>query len=84
MAGTRSGKSIKFAYSDSDDDTEYDHGDPEVHFDLSFDKLNLGPKKKLLVLSLNGVLIHRTHIADKSKIPKSRRPDGRFGNHLGR
>ncbi|KAH7512095.1 hypothetical protein FEM48_Zijuj12G0054100 [Ziziphus jujuba var. spinosa] len=82
MAGTSFEKSIKFASSQSDDDTDYDHGDPEIDFDLSLERLNLGPKKKLLILSLHGFLIHSTHKANKSKLPKSRLPDGRFGNQL--
>ncbi|KAJ8420961.1 hypothetical protein Cgig2_012931 [Carnegiea gigantea] len=46
----------------------------------ALEKLNLGPKKQnkklLLILSLNGFLIHRAHRADSAKIPRNRRPDG--------
>ncbi|GAU16012.1 hypothetical protein TSUD_338830 [Trifolium subterraneum] len=45
----------------------------ESSLSLSLEKLNLGPKKKkLLVMNLNGFLLHRVHVLDKEALPKSR------------
>ncbi|GAV73803.1 NIF domain-containing protein [Cephalotus follicularis] len=60
---------------DSDEDTGIDLG-------LLLKKMNIGPKKKLLVLSLNGLLVHRDFCRDFARIPKNRTFDGRYGNHL--
>lgn len=50
---------------------------------LSLEKLNLGPRKKLLVLSLGGLLCHRVHRDEASKIPKYRYPDATYGSFMG-
>lgn len=61
-----------------------DFEDAEDDFGLSLEKLNLGPRKKLLVISPNGVLLHRAHLANKSSIPNARKPDAIYGGHLGK
>ncbi|CAK9320138.1 unnamed protein product [Citrullus colocynthis] len=48
---------------------------------LSLEKLNLGPKKKLLIMGLGGFLCHRVcRRKGSSKIPKHRRPDASLGS----
>ncbi|EXC33911.1 hypothetical protein L484_012801 [Morus notabilis] len=49
---------------------------------FSLEKLNLGPKKKLLVLGFGGFLCHRVFRYDQPKIPTFRRPDAAYGNNL--
>jgi hypothetical protein len=45
----------------------------EQESSLSLEKLNLvEPKKKLLVINLNGFLVHKVHVSDKEALPKSR------------
>lgn len=51
---------------------------------LSLEKLNLGPRKKLIVLGLGGLLCQRIYRNNTSEIPTSRRPDAAYGNNLGR
>ncbi|GAB2303389.1 hypothetical protein Dimus_037380 [Dionaea muscipula] len=58
----------------SDDDEGKDLG-------LPLEKLNLGPRKKLVILALNGFLVYRTH-RYRGKIPRNRMHDGLFDNHL--
>ncbi|XP_027349188.1 uncharacterized protein LOC113860857 [Abrus precatorius] len=56
--------------------------DSETELDLPLEKLNLGPRKKLLVMNLNGLLLYRVNRRNKQEIPKSPRADGRYGNFL--
>ncbi|XP_076949979.1 putative FCP1 homology domain-containing protein C1271.03c [Bidens hawaiensis] len=49
---------------------------------ISLDRLNLGPKKKLLVIPLRGILVHRAHCSRPETIPRNRRPDFSYGNFL--
>ncbi|KAM5559612.1 hypothetical protein ABKV19_020996 [Rosa sericea] len=49
---------------------------------LSLEKLNLQPRKKLLVLSLNGLLLYRVYRKNKAKFPTTRDPDARFASQL--
>ncbi|WJX79422.1 hypothetical protein P8452_62542 [Trifolium repens] len=46
----------------------------EQESSLSLEKLNLvePKKKKLLVMNLNGFLVHKVHVSDKEALPKSR------------
>lgn len=53
--------------SESESKNEKDSGND---FGLSLEKLSLGPRKKLLVMNLSGLLLHR--------------PDVVFGKHLGK
>ncbi|KAK1589302.1 hypothetical protein Q3G72_032536 [Acer saccharum] len=48
---------------------------------LSLMNLNLGPKKKLLVLSLGGLLCHRVFHKEKTTVPIRRKPDAVIGNY---
>lgn len=76
-------KSLKFTCSGGGKDS--DEGESsEIDYGLSLKKLFVvGPKKKLLVLSLNGVLISRIHLTDRCEVPRSHKPDGRYGKRLG-
>ncbi|PQP98153.1 uncharacterized protein Pyn_04067 [Prunus yedoensis var. nudiflora] len=47
---------------------------------LPLEKLNLGPRKKLLVLSLGGLLCHRVHRYERAKIPSFRYVDASYGS----
>lgn len=67
-------------FSDSEDDDYDDVQESETELDLCLEKLNLGPKKKLLVLNLNGLLLHRVNRRDMKGIPKSRRANGIYRN----
>ncbi|KAK2981519.1 hypothetical protein RJ640_030981 [Escallonia rubra] len=70
-------KSVVFDDSSDDDkDTGSDLG-------LPLEKLNLGPKKKLLVLDLGGFLLDRVHKRDKATIPRNCQRDLAYGNFLG-
>lgn len=50
---------------------------------LSLEKLPLKPRKKLLVLGLNGLLLYRVYRFNKAGFPTTRNPDGRYACHLG-
>ncbi|KAK4348419.1 hypothetical protein RND71_031174 [Anisodus tanguticus] len=67
----------------SDNDTTSDYEDEkntaEKELDLTLEKLNLGPKKKLLVLNLGGLLVHRVHRRDMFNV-QSYEPDLICGN----
>ncbi|KAE9590879.1 hypothetical protein Lal_00023351 [Lupinus albus] len=65
-------------YSDSEDDYVDAKGKEILGFSL--EKLNLGPRKKLLVLNLNGFLVNRIHHTKVNEIPKSRSPDAVYRN----
>ncbi|KAK1426032.1 hypothetical protein QVD17_14699 [Tagetes erecta] len=49
---------------------------------ISLDRLNIVPKKKLLVIPLRGILVHRAHRSWPETMPKDRRPDFWSGNFL--
>lgn len=49
----------------------------------SIEKLNLVPKKKLLVLPLSGIIVHRAHLSRPDTFLKNRSPDFSYGNFLG-
>ncbi|KAD5803112.1 hypothetical protein E3N88_14472 [Mikania micrantha] len=70
--------------SDRISDEEDDDDDKETGTDLglSMDKLNLGPKKKLLVLPIGGFLVHRAHRRRPNTIPRNRKPDFCSGNFM--
>lgn len=57
----------------------------ETGTDLGFslDILSLGPKKKLLVIPLGGLIVHRAHVRDRATLPKNRRPDLTYGKFKG-
>ncbi|KAG2406140.1 uncharacterized protein HKW66_Vig0053960 [Vigna angularis] len=62
---------------------EHEKQDSVTELKLPFEKLNLGPRKKLLVMNLNGLLMHRVHRRDLCKVSMSRSPDGVYGSFLG-
>ena len=72
---------LKLAYDSYSDDDEEDSRD----CGLSLERLSLGQrKKKLLVLSLGGMLCHRVYRYDKSSVPKFRVPDTSYGSMFGK
>lgn len=70
-------KNVSVSNESSDDEEEK----TDVSLDISLEKLNLGPKKKLLVIALGGLLVHRQHV--REKIPPNIRPDVYHGNFRG-
>ncbi|CAM8913682.1 unnamed protein product [Rhodiola kirilowii] len=71
------------------DDDESDHEEKNESSELAVRlekllRLSLGKKKKkkLLVLSLGGLLFHRVYRYNADKIPKRRSPDTRYGSFL--
>ncbi|KAK9290744.1 hypothetical protein L1049_008920 [Liquidambar formosana] len=63
------------------DDSE-DEEDAGNDCGLSLEKLNLGPRKKLLVLCLGGLLVHRVYRYDYTTIPQHRLSDAAYGSFL--
>jgi len=55
----------------------------EEEFDVGLEKLNLGARKKLVVMNLNGLLLHRTNRGSKEQIITSRPADWKSRNYLG-
>ncbi|XP_022143931.1 uncharacterized protein LOC111013724 [Momordica charantia] len=79
MAETSS-KNKALLSGEEEEDERGDEGE-ELHLELSLQKLNLGPKKKLLILGLGGFLCHRVFRYDRSKFPKRRTcPDASYGS----
>ncbi|KAJ7976043.1 NLI interacting factor-like phosphatase [Quillaja saponaria] len=79
MAGKEKNKAVCVSESDQEE--------VEISSGLSLERLNLRstattPKKKLLVLSLGGLLCHRVYRYKKCDIPKFRHPDARYGSYL--
>ncbi|KAL6585434.1 hypothetical protein OROMI_002078 [Orobanche minor] len=83
MARKSTESKLKLAVSDEsseeDDDGKEDSGEDDIG--LSLGQLNLGPKKKLLVLCLGGLLVHRVHVRDKHTV-RGLRPDVVYGKFL--
>ncbi|CAI0408145.1 unnamed protein product [Linum tenue] len=65
----------------SDDSEAEDQGGDLPDELLSLGKLSLGPKKKLLVISLGGLLCHKVfkYRENKIRIPRNRQPDADVG-----
>ncbi|CAN8287428.1 unnamed protein product [Cochlearia groenlandica] len=87
MAEEKRKKIIVSSSEDSDD--EYTNKDSSDRTELSsiLENLSLGPNKKkddkkLLVLSLSGLLLHRVHVKNMRKKPKNRTPDASCGPNL--
>ncbi|XP_070037219.1 uncharacterized protein [Nicotiana tomentosiformis] len=73
---------LKSVVSDSDSsDNENETKDTGKNLDLPLEKLNLGPKKKLLVLNLGGLLVDRVHRRNESAVRRYT-PDLVHGNFL--
>ncbi|XP_021986038.1 uncharacterized protein LOC110882280 [Helianthus annuus] len=64
--------------------SEDEHNEKQTGSDLSIsmDKLNLGLKKKLIVLPITGFLVHRAFRFRQNAIPKNRMPDFCSGNFM--
>lgn len=74
-------KKILVASASDDESSDYED-DSEPETDLGLDKLSLGPKKKLLILCLGGLLVSRVHLKDKATV-RGIRPDVVYGKFLG-
>ncbi|KAG9136011.1 hypothetical protein Leryth_015864 [Lithospermum erythrorhizon] len=74
-------KNVVSYYDCSDDDDNYYYSDSENEVDISLDKLNLGAKKKLLVLPLGGFLVHRVHVRNEASV-RGYKPDYVHGKFL--
>ncbi|XP_014495016.1 uncharacterized protein LOC106756932 [Vigna radiata var. radiata] len=61
---------------------EHEKQDSATELTLPLEKLNLGPRKKLLVMNLNGLLMYRVHLRDLWKVSKSRSRDRVYGSFL--
>lgn len=84
MAGKVQAMKLKGVVLDDSSDDERDNAAAGDLGDLSLEKLNLGPKKKLLVLCLGGLLVDRVHKRHSASV-KGRRPDlvsGKFQGTL--
>ncbi|KAI7754181.1 hypothetical protein M8C21_012599 [Ambrosia artemisiifolia] len=69
------------------DHTEEEEKDEKDDVGLSLDRVNIclekkKMKKKLLVIPLRGIFVHRAHRSWPETIPRNRRPDFRYGNFL--
>lgn len=86
MAEEKDSKKSTIALDDNDvDEYSCNQDTEETELSLILDKLSLEPKeeKKLLVLSLSGLLLHRVHKKNVRKAPKNRSPDASCGPNLG-
>lgn len=83
MAGNKQNLKYKNVFSgDGKGRKEGKEEDIGNYLGRSLEKLNLGsgPRKKLLVLSLNGLIIYKVHQDNDELIPKNRRPDAQYLN----
>ncbi|CAK9138393.1 unnamed protein product [Ilex paraguariensis] len=71
---------LKNVVSDDSSEDEKDSGNDDLG--LTLEKLNLGPRKKLLVLNLGGLLVHRLHRREEYSVRKHGHPDFVSGNFL--
>ncbi|CAH1442078.1 unnamed protein product [Lactuca virosa] len=60
---------------------EDDENETRIDLGISFDKIILRPKKKLLVLPLRGFIVHRAHLGSRT-IPNNRLPDFSYEDYL--
>ncbi|KAK6145585.1 hypothetical protein DH2020_022405 [Rehmannia glutinosa] len=79
MAEKTTDSKLKVVVSDESNEDEKESGNADLG--LSLDILNLGPKKKLLVLCLGGLLVHRVHVRDKATV-RGLKPDVVYGKFL--
>ncbi|KAL2487253.1 Haloacid dehalogenase-like hydrolase (HAD) superfamily protein [Abeliophyllum distichum] len=78
MADEPSNLKLKNVVSDDSKESAKDIGNDS---DLPLEKLNLGPKRKLLVLCLGGLLVNRVHIKHWTRV-QGLDPDVRNGNFV--
>ncbi|KAA8518631.1 hypothetical protein F0562_016105 [Nyssa sinensis] len=71
---------LKFKNVVSDNSSDDEEEDTGIDLGLSLEKLNLGPRKKLLVLGLGGLLVHRVHRYKSTGNQNTRSPDAVCGN----
>ncbi|GJT95688.1 uncharacterized FCP1 homology domain-containing protein-like protein, partial [Tanacetum coccineum] len=65
------------------DEKQENEKEVRIHQGIRLDKLSiLGRKKKLLVLPLGGIIVHRAHRAKPYDIPKTRQPNFKYGHFL--
>ncbi|GMY25111.1 HAD-like domain containing protein, partial [Fagus crenata] len=57
-------------------------GNEEIDFGLALEKVSLGPRKKLLVMNLGGLLCQRVCRREVHNIPRFRHPDASYGSML--
>ncbi|PHU06351.1 hypothetical protein BC332_22840 [Capsicum chinense] len=84
MASNLKMKNVMVSYDNDNSDDDKDEkvsGKKKELLDLPLEKLNLGPKKKLLVLSLGGLLVDRVHRRNESAVRRFT-PDLAHGNFL--
>jgi hypothetical protein len=74
---------LKDGRSVCNDSSEDETDGAGVDCGLSIEKLNLGPRKKLLILGLGGLLCHRVYRRDWSRRTFGK-PDASYGNFFGR
>ncbi|XP_018479914.1 uncharacterized protein LOC108850972 [Raphanus sativus] len=84
MAEEKSKKSFVLAYDSDDDEYASEKDSEQTELSLILDKLSLGSKKekKLLILSPNGLLLHRVHMQNLRRKPENRSPDATCGPNL--
>ncbi|KAJ0624703.1 putative FCP1 domain, HAD superfamily protein [Helianthus annuus] len=68
-------KTVASDNTDHISEEQEEEKETRISLDVSMNKLNLGPKKKLLVLPIGGFLVHRAHRRRPKTIPKNRQPD---------
>ncbi|KAL8259616.1 hypothetical protein R6Q59_027569 [Mikania micrantha] len=66
------------------DESEEQKDEKETGIDsgILLDRLQIGSKKKLLVLPLRGIIVHRAHRSRPETISRNRRPDFCYGKFL--
>lgn len=82
MASNLKLKNVVVDSNDNNSDYEDEKVAKNLDFYFSLEKLNLGPKKKLLVLNLGGLLVDRVHRRNESTVRRYT-PDLSHGNFLG-
>ncbi|XP_069145150.1 uncharacterized protein [Solanum lycopersicum] len=81
MASNLKLKNVVVDSNDNNSDYEDEKVAKNLDFYFSLEKLNLGPKKKLLVLNLGGLLVDRVHRRNESTVRRYT-PDLSHGNFL--
>ncbi|TQD94056.1 hypothetical protein C1H46_020251 [Malus baccata] len=77
-------KKLQYDSDEVDDDDGHDDCNEDTGSDcgLSLEKIYIGSRKKLVIFSLNGLLVHRVIRYNRAKIPSNRTPDGTYGSYL--
>ncbi|KAK9048311.1 hypothetical protein SSX86_032726 [Deinandra increscens subsp. villosa] len=74
-------KSTVVASGDSEEQNDDEEKQTGIDLSISSDHINLSSKKKkkLLVIPLRGIIVHRAHRSRPETIPRKRRPDFSYG-----